>query len=472
MNTLSNRNLPRLPGVTEAGDLVGRAAEFVFGRRPPRALPERVRHAIEADQRSSEILVCLTQFGAIAFFGAFYALTPKAFPPEVPFQPVPWALGLYTVFTAARLWLALKGRLNAAFLSLSVVVDIAVLMVTIWSFHLQYQQPATIYLKAPTLLYVFILIALRAMRFEAAYILLAGASAILGWFILVAYAVLTAGDMHVTLNFAEYMTSNSILIGAEIDKLLSFAAVTGLLAIAIVRARRLLIQAATEAHAASELSRFFAPEVAGEIRRADMGFKPGDAVTREAAVMMLDLRGFTKLAARQEPGATMALLGDYHRRMVPVIQSHGGSIDKYLGDGIMVTFGAARPSETYAADALRALDSVMDAAAAWNAERSATGDEPLGIGAAVAVGPVLFGVTGDESRLEFTVIGDVVNLAAKLEKHCKVAERPALAAAAALDLARIQGLAEGRHFDLLPAQNVAGVAQPIELVAPRAATPA
>jgi adenylate cyclase len=454
------------PGTIAApGAPLARAFEFVFGRRPPATLPERVRRAIAEDQRSSEVLVCLVQFGAIAFFGAFYALTPKAFPPGVPFEPVPWALGLYALFTTLRLGLALQNRLTAFFLSLSVIVDIAVLMLTIWSFHLQYQQPATIYLKAPTLLYVFILIALRTLRFEAGYVLLAGASAILGWFILVAYALVTAGEMRITRSFAEYMTSHSILIGAEVDKLVSFAAVTALLAIAVVRARRLLIEAATEAHAASELSRFFAPEVAGEIRSADMGLRPGDAVMREAAVMMLDLRGFTTLAARLPPAETMALLAEYQRRVVPVIQRRGGSIDKYLGDGIMATFGAARPSGSYAADALRVQQEVLDTMRAWNAERAARGGTPLGIGVAVATGPVLFGVTGDESRLEFTVIGDTVNLAAKLEKHCKVAGRPGLATAAALELARAQGLADAAGFDPLPGQRVAGVAAQIDLVA-------
>jgi adenylate cyclase len=442
-----------------------RAAESVFGRRPPRALPERVRRAIASDQRSSEILVCLAQFGAIAFFGGFYALTPKAFPASVPFEPVPWALGLYTVFTALRLWLAARDRLGPAFLGLSVVVDIAVIMLTIWSFHLQYQQPATIYLKAPTLLYVFILIALRTMRFEAVYVILAGVTAIVGWFALVAYAVVSAGEMRVTHDFAEYMTSDAILIGAEVDKLMSFGAVTAILAIAVIRARRLLVQAATEAHAASELSRFFAPEVAGEIRRTDCGFNPGDAVTRDAAVMFLDLRGFTKLARRQPPPATMAVLGDYHSRMVPAVQAHGGSVDKYLGDGILVSFGAARPSRTYAADALGALGDVLAAADAWNADRAARGEDPLGIGAAVAVGPVLFGVTGDESRLEFTVIGDVVNLAAKIEKHCKAVRRSALATADTLTLARAQGFGGGAAFTRLDGERVSGLGAPVDLVA-------
>ncbi|HEU0222547.1 MAG TPA: adenylate/guanylate cyclase domain-containing protein [Paracoccaceae bacterium] len=445
--------------------VLARIPEFVLGRRPPRTIPDRVRQAIERDQRSSELLVCLAQFGAIAFFGGFYAITPKAFPPSVPFEPIPWTLAIYTLFTTFRLLLTLRNRLNPAFLALSVVIDIAVLMVTIWSFHLQYQAPATIYLKAPTLLYAFILIALRTMRFEAGYVILAGLATLLGWGILVAYAVMTSNAMQVTHNFAVYVTSDSVLIGAEIDKALSFAAVTGVLAIAVIRARRLMIAAATEAHAASELSRFFDPAIAAEIRMADAGLRPGDAMTRDAAVLMLDLRGFTTLSARLSPRDTLALIAEYQRRMVPAIEAAGGSIDKYLGDGIMATFGAARPSPSFAADALGAQMAVLAAAEAWNAERRAAGAPPIAIGAAVATGPLLFGVIGVENRLEFTVIGDVVNLAAKLEKHCKIARTPALATRAALDLACAQGFADAAAWRPRDQDRVEGVAQPVDLVA-------
>jgi len=466
MSTTLQNHDPDRTSMARPGSLVGRSTEFVLGRRPPVALPERVRAAITTDQRSSEILVCFAQFGAIAFFGSFYLLTPKAFPPDVPFEPIPWTLGFYTVFTALRLWLAVRDRLTTFYLSLSVIVDIAVLMVTIWSFHLQYQQSATIYLKAPTLLYAFILISLRAMRFEGGYIVLAGATTIVGWLALVGYAIWDAGEMHLTRDFVEYMTSNTILIGAEIDKLLSFTAVTAVLTVAVVRARRLLINAANEAYAVAELSRFFAPEVAGEIRGANLELKPGDAVIREAAAMFLDMRGFTQTTQRMTPSETMALLAEYHQNMVPVIQAHGGSIDKYLGDGILISFGAARESATFAADALRALTSVLAAAEDWSTARTDRGDTPVAVGVAVAVGPVLFGVTGEASRLEFTVIGDAVNLAAKLEKHCKVAACSALVTREALDLAVEQGYKSAVTFKDLPGEHVSGVAGGIDLAAP------
>ncbi|WP_340109708.1 adenylate/guanylate cyclase domain-containing protein [Pikeienuella sp. HZG-20] len=424
-----------------------------------------MRAAIQEDQRFSEIFLCVSQFAAVAFFGVFYALTPKAFPASVSFEPVPWALAVYGLFTALRLRLALRNQLSPLFLSLSVVMDVGVLMLTIWSFHLQYEEPATIYLKAPTLLYVFILIALRTLRFEAGYVLLAGATAIIGWLVLVVYAVVTAGEMKITRSFAEYMTSQTILIGAEVDKLISIGAVTVILAAAVVRARRLMIRSASEAYAANALSKFFEPEVAREIRHAEIGLSPGEAVRREAAVMFLDLRDFTGLSARLQPEETLALLRAFHRRVVPAVQNNGGSIDKYLGDGVLATFGASLTSETYAADALRTVQDVLASVEAWNAERAMAGKEKIGIGVGVTAGETLVGVTGEESRLEFTVLGEVVNLAAKIEKHCKIARRPALVTLETLDRALRQGFAGEADFDRLPEQQVAGVERRLALAA-------
>ncbi len=438
--------------------------DFVLGARPPMELPARVQQAIAADQRASEILVCVVQFCAIITFGLLYALTPKAFPATVPFEPIPWTLAGYTVFTAARLWLALHDRLTPPLLSASVIVDIAVLMLTIWSFHLQYDAPAAIYLKAPTLMYAFILIVLRCMRFEVRYVVLAGASAGIGWLMLVLYAVLETQDMDITHSYAEYVTSYAILIGAELDKVITFGAVTVVLAIAITRARRLMITAAAESHAAGELARFFAPDVAGDIRRNNTGLKPGEGVIRHAAVLMTDLRGFTHLAAQLPPNDTIKLLGEYHAHLVPAIQRNGGAIDKYLGDGIMATFGATRESDTYAADALRALRDVLIEGERWSQTLKSRGMPPVRIGAAVAVGALLYGVVGDASRLEYTVIGDVVNLTAKLEKHTKAAAVHALATAEALALAKIQGF----HMDTSPrmrnGDSVPGVPNPMDLV--------
>ena len=154
-------------------------SRFLLGPPTPARPPARVAEAIATQERQGEIVVCFAQFGAILLFGAFYALSPKTFPPDAPFEPVPAMLAAYALFTALRLALAWRGRLTGPFLALSVVVDIAVLMLTIWSFHLQYDQPPGLYLKAPTVLYVFIIVALRMLRFDPRWVALAGGAACL-----------------------------------------------------------------------------------------------------------------------------------------------------------------------------------------------------------------------------------------------------------------------------------------------------
>jgi adenylate cyclase len=156
------------------------------------------------------------------------------------------------------------------------------------------------------------------------------------------------------------------------------------------------------------------------------------------------------------------LIAEYQARMVPLVRAHGGSIDKFLGDGILASFGAARPSTTFAADALRAADALIVEADAWLAERRAAGSPAPRMGLAVAVGPVVFGAVGDEVRLEFTVIGDAVNLAAKLEKHTKEERVDALTTRAAYEEAVGQGYAARKRA--LAGRKVAGVEGELDLV--------
>jgi adenylate cyclase len=185
---------------------------------------------------------------------------------------------------------------------------------------------------------------------------------------------------------------------------------------------------------------------------------------RQCAVLMSDIRGFTRLAATLPPDEVMRLLVDYARRMSMVIAIHGGSIDKFLGDGILATFGCARDTETPAADALNALAALLDEAAAFKADLVAQGRVPLDIGFGVVAGQVLFGTVGDKDRLEFTVIGEPVNLAAKLEKHNKQLRARATLDAATMDLAVVQGFAGAASFRRRPGEKVDGIATPLDLV--------
>jgi adenylate cyclase len=344
-------------------------------------------------------------------------------------------------------------------------VDIALLLTLIWSFHIQYLQPPSFVLKAPTFVYLFIFIALRALRFEGRYVLLAGAAAALGWLWLVHLAIAAdALDAGITRDYVLYLTSNRVLIGAEVDKVLSLTAFTLVLAVAITRARTLLVRSVAEGTAARDLSRFFGPEIARQITGSERRIAAGHGEPREAAILNLDLRGFTRLAQTVSPDQAIALLAEYQGRMVPIIQAHGGSIDKFLGDGILATFGAAVPSDSHAADALRAVDAIMADVEAWNAQRVAEAQAPLRVGASVATGSIIFGAVGDETRLEYTVIGEAVNLSAKLEKATKDEGVRALATAETFALARAQGYAPPDNREMRAGRTVDGVDGAVDLV--------
>ena len=445
------------------GPLRGLADRWASAGAMGDSVPSRIRAAIAAQQDDSERLTAWIQLGIVLFFAALYSVAPKTYTGNLMYPPVTMALAVFVAAAALRLFVAHRGRVPGWFVGGLIVADMALLLLLIWSFHIQYEQPPAFSLKAPTLLYVFIFIVLRALRFEARYVLLAGVTAAVGWTLLATYAVVTDPGM-VTRDYVHYLTANAVLIGAEIDKVITILVVTAVLSLALVRARRLLVQSIVEAAAAQDLSRFFAPEIASRITGAEQQVQPGYGEAREAAILTLDIRGFTQLSKTLPPSDLIGVLVEYQSRMVPAIQKHGGSIDKFLGDGILATFGAAGPSNSHAADALRALEAVVAAAGEWNRERAEAGAAPLHVGAAVASGRVVCGAVGDETRLEYTVIGDAVNLSSKLEKHTKTIGARAVAAGETYDLAIHQGYRPAKEPIRMPATEILGIEGAVEIV--------
>ncbi|MDH3535376.1 MAG: adenylate/guanylate cyclase domain-containing protein, partial [Gammaproteobacteria bacterium] len=250
------------------------------------ALPERVRLAIENQQNRSEVLISVIQLLVVTIFGMLYIVSPKSFSDDVAFAPVPWVLSAYLLFSLLRLALSIKRKLPDWMLYVSAIADIALLMGLIWSFHVQYEQPPSFYLKAPTLLYVFIFIAIRALRFDPRFVVATGLSAATGWGLMMLYVVFSDPvDRMITRDYVEYMTSNSVLIGAEFDKIISILIVTGVLALALTRARKLLFESVVEGSAARDLLRFVPEQVARQVIRSEEGAITGKGEMNETTIM-------------------------------------------------------------------------------------------------------------------------------------------------------------------------------------------
>jgi adenylate cyclase len=448
--------------------LAGMPGGVIAAFRAPEAtarLPARVTELLSAQDRAAERLIIYVQLSLAAVLAVLYVLAPR--PEDAPMtmlSPVPLALSAYTVFALIRLAMSRSATLPGWFVIPSIVADMSLLLGLIWSFHMQYGAPPAFSLKVPSILYLFVFIALRALRFDHRYVLAAGLTAALGWALLTVAAVMESPDGAVTRNFVAYITGNRILIGAEVDKIVAILIVTAVLTVGARRAQQTLLTAVREEAAGREIKRFLSQGVADQISMSAELIEAGHAAERDAAIMMIDIRGFTPFSTTVPPAEVVRMLTSFHGRIVPVVQANKGVVDKFLGDGVMVTFGAVVPSETAAADALRALDSILVEAMAWQRSLEGLGlKTPLHVNAAVASGTVVFATLGDATRLEYTVIGEAVNLAAKLEKHNKVEKTRALLPAATLRQARAQGYVPVVEPDLRRGAAVAGVTDPIDL---------
>jgi len=131
---------------------------------------------------------------------------------------------------------------------------------------------------------------------------------------------------------------------------------------------------------------------------------------------------------------------------------------------VMITFGATRPSATYAADAIAAAGELLRSLTSWRDGRRSAGLPAPGFGIGISSGTVIYGAIGDEGRLEYTVIGDAVNRAAKIQNHTRAIDVRALVSSETIDIAIAQGLSP-RDFRAIPKTVIAGIAGAIDLVA-------
>ena len=182
--------------------------------------------------------------------------------------------------------------------------------------------------------------------------------------------------------------------------------------------------------ARGNLARYFSPHFAALLAERD---EPLGAVRRQnVAVLFADIVGFTRMAEAMPPEAVVTLLRLFHDRMTAQIFACGGSVEKYIGDEIFAVFGVPEPTSDDAANALRCGRMMLEALDEWNRERELAGEPCLAIGIGLNFGSAVLGDVGSEHSLSFTVIGDTVNTASRLQGLTRTLETPLVAADAVI----------------------------------------
>ena len=210
----------------------------------------------------------------------------------------------------------------------------------------------------------------------------------------------------------ELIDPTSAHLPLRVQEIVVFLIVAGILALGGWRANRLLLSHAAVERERTNLARYFSPNVVEELSQKDDPLK--QIRTQNVAVLFVDIVGFTTLADGLPPAHVIEILRDFHARMEREVFRHNGTLDKYLGDGLMATFGTPSTSDTDASRALRCARAMVAQMETWNAERAAHGEPVIRAGFGIHFGQAVLGDIG-ANRLEFAVIGSTVNVASRLE---------------------------------------------------------
>lgn len=236
----------------------------------------------------------------------------------------------------------------------------------------------------------------------------------------------------------------------RIQDMVAFLLSAIILAVSVRRSNNLLLAQAAVERERANLARYFSPNVVDQLSTNDEPLK--QVTEQEVAVLFVDIVGFTAYAASRSPQEVIRTLRGFHEMMERQVFRHGGTLDKYLGDGLMATFGTPFAGQTDALDALQCARDMAAAVDEWNATRVAAGQPEIRASFGLHVGPVVLGDIG-ANRLEFAVVGNTVNIASRLEALSRPLDVRLVASDSLIERAKVQAGAINRVFDDLEVRS-------------------
>ena len=437
----------------------------------PESLDRRLTDRFERVAITSARYAAYGRSGAVAIVGLWLAWSIPA--------PVFWYYeGLLAVFIALG-WLHFLASRKLGtghwLVYVFAFIDMALLTfaVLVESPFAEHRLPAPLLYRFDGFVFFFLLFAGVLHSYSPRLVLWSGLSIALCWAGALILALQAPGVVtEFSLPGAEEMprlryveraqASDFIDVTQRLQEMLVAVLVAVIAAFAVARSRRLVLESVRAERARENLARYFSPEVAVELASDEHDL--GAARRQHAAVLFADVVGFTRLSETLGPEGTIALLREWHGRLGDIVFRHGGTLDKYIGDGLMATFGTPRVRPD---DASRALDAALEMAAAARArDPDASRSVPVRLGIGLHYGPVVLGDIGNARRLEFAVLGDTVNVASRLEGLTRELDADLAASAQLVARIREEGGDAGGRLVPLGARRLRGREEPIEVFVP------
>ncbi len=396
---------------------------------PPSVDALLIEAEIEAERVTGFVRVAL----AVSLAASIFASTGLASIAEMSTLRRPLIGGAFAIgafFAVGLLSLAVvAARRYAAWMAfVFTTADAAIITVAVWATLNAAHVTGNWLAAAPAIWAVPLVLTLGALRYRPAV-----------QFWITTLLLLGLGSVALNLGFEPFPTGAESAPGLEVLHLFSLPAylmravillLTALTtALVMVRARGLLRRAVAEATQRANLARFLPAEVAPLVERLTIAeWRRGRRQT--ITVLFVDIRDSTALAEDMDPTSLSVLISAFRRRIMRAAQKHGGVIDKFIGDGALVVFGIPDPRPDDAQRGLACAREILSLVARWNSKRQL--DPPVRVGVGVHSGEAYCGIVGDDARLEFTVLGDMVNVAARIEQATKQFGVPMLASEATL----------------------------------------
>jgi adenylate cyclase len=303
--------------------------------------------------------------------------------------------------------------------------------------------PPQFAIRSGNFVYFYIMLAGLVFTYQPKQVLWGGITGAIAWAVAVTWIISRPdtilempSEQGVEVMVAAMTQPTFVDFNMPIRDIVVFLIVASLLALVVSRSRQSVLRQASLERERGNLARYFPPTTVDRLANQDMALT--QVREQDVGVLFADLVGFTRWAERHAPHEVISMLREVHARLEEIVFQNQGTLDKFIGDGLMATFGTPEPANRDAVNAVACVKTIVEEFAAWNERRQSRGKAPIQIAVGLHYGPVVVGSIGTDRRLEFAVLGDTVNVASRLEALTRELGCAALISSAVAEAVREQ----------------------------------